>query len=203
MEDLRIAFAGASGTGKTTLAKYVSETRGLPICPIGSRSVAESMGLASPYDVDRLGKRAEFQRRLLADKVAWEASQESFVTDRTVADNLAYHALHDVRSVSSDDLAAMLSGMQRYTHVFFCPVFAHIDLAGDPARVGERAYHEVYDALLDGLFFAQGLVYDVLIERSIVRRRGNITYLTNGDLAVRKSRVDMLIRLGPGFLRND
>lgn len=50
---MRIAFAGSSGTGKTTLARFVSETYGLPINPVGSRSVAQAMGFSSPYDVDR------------------------------------------------------------------------------------------------------------------------------------------------------
>lgn len=50
---MRVAFAGSSGTGKTTLARFVSETYGLPINPVGSRSVSQAMGFSSPYDVDR------------------------------------------------------------------------------------------------------------------------------------------------------
>lgn len=49
----KIAFCGAAGTGKTTLAKWVSEEFGLPINPVGSRSVATAMGFDSPYDVDK------------------------------------------------------------------------------------------------------------------------------------------------------
>lgn len=56
----RIAFAGSSGTGKTTLAKYVAEHLKIPFNPVGARSVAESLGFIDeetgeprPYDVDR------------------------------------------------------------------------------------------------------------------------------------------------------
>jgi len=50
---MRIAFIGASGTGKTTLAKWVAETYSLPLNPVGARSVARDMGFETPYDVDQ------------------------------------------------------------------------------------------------------------------------------------------------------
>jgi len=149
-EWVRLAFAGASGTGKTTLAAYAAELLGLPVNPVGSRSVAAAMGFASPYDVDRAGRRAEFQRRLLAEKVAWEREHDAFVTDRTTLDNLAYLALHDVGSVDSEILAQASDGARRYTHVVYCQgVFPRA--IEDPARVSDLAYHAVFDALLDGL----------------------------------------------------
>ncbi|CAB4203451.1 Fer4_NifH domain containing protein [uncultured Caudovirales phage] len=49
----RIAFAGASGTGKSTLAVALSQHLQLPVNPVGSRSVAASLGFLNPYDVDR------------------------------------------------------------------------------------------------------------------------------------------------------
>src|SRR5271170_3399791 len=87
---LRVAICGASGTGKTTLATFISETYGIPMNPVGSRSVSKAMGFDSPYDVDKAGKRAEFQRRLVTEKCEWEAAHDTFVTDRTTFDNLAY-----------------------------------------------------------------------------------------------------------------
>lgn len=57
---MRVAFAGASGTGKSTLAAFVAAEYGLPINPVSSRSVAKEMGFVDPvtgdgrpYDVDR------------------------------------------------------------------------------------------------------------------------------------------------------
>lgn len=50
---LRIAFCGASGTGKTTLAKAIQQKYGLELNPVGSRSVSKAMGFDSPYDVDK------------------------------------------------------------------------------------------------------------------------------------------------------
>ena len=110
---MRIAFAGASGTGKSTLANFLAKEYGLPVNPVGSRSVSAAMGFASPYDVDRAGKRSEFQQRLLDEKLAWERDHEAFVTDRTTLDNLAYTTLHDVHSIDAATLTQATQGAAR------------------------------------------------------------------------------------------
>lgn len=56
---MRIAFTGVGGTGKTTLARFVSDVWGWPISPVGARSTAAAMGFVGPdgtgrpFDVDR------------------------------------------------------------------------------------------------------------------------------------------------------
>lgn len=147
----RIAFCGSSGTGKTTLTTFLAEKFQLPVNPVGSRSVSKAMGFESPYDVDKAGKRAEFQHRLVVEKRAWEDSHESFVVDRTTLDNLAYTMLHDVHCVDESLLAAVVEGVKRYTHIIYCPVTAFCHPGGDTARVQDLTYHKLYDVLLEGL----------------------------------------------------
>jgi len=149
--DFRIAFAGASGTGKTTLLKHFSEALNLPINPIGSRSVAAELGFASPYDVDKAGQRAHFQQLLLMKKLRWEAATDAFVTDRTPFDNLTYAAFHDVHSIDENQLSSSLLGMKRYTHVFLCPIGAVFNPGDDAARLKDRMYHILYESMLRGL----------------------------------------------------
>jgi len=149
---MRVGFMGSSGTGKTTLARWVSERFGLPLNPVGSRSVAAAMGLASPYDVDAAGRRDEFQRRLRAEKIAWELAHERFVSDRTTLDDLAYAALHlagelDERFVDE----ALLHARDAYDVVFYCPVASFQHLGHDPARKASLGYHRLLDAFLRGL----------------------------------------------------
>lgn len=151
MTELRIAFCGASGTGKTTLSTFVAAMMGLPFNPVGSRSVAKAMGFDSPYDVDKAGKRAEFQRRLVLEKRAWENDRASFVTDRTTLDNLAYTMLHDVKSIDEELLDSIVAGLDRYTHIIYCPVDVFCAPGEDTARVKDMTYHKLYDIVLKAL----------------------------------------------------
>lgn len=164
---MRVAFAGASGTGKSFLTRYVSETYGWPINPVGSRSVALAMGFASPYDVDAAGKRAEFQERVFTEKREWEATHDNFVTDRTYFDNLTYTSMHG--AAQTVDLEAHVVAMHRYDAIFLCRVRDFQKLGDDPARVHDPTYHIIYDCLL------RGLIYDhftgKLDERPMVRFR--------------------------------
>lgn len=147
----RIAFCGASGTGKTTMCNWLVETLGIPFNPVGSRSVAKAMGFESPYDVDKAGKRAEFQRRLVTEKRAWEDQQNEFVTDRTTLDNLAYTVFHDIGTIDSGLYDQVVGGLARYTHIVYCPVHVFCNPAGDPSRVADMTYHKLYDTFIEAL----------------------------------------------------
>lgn len=169
---MRIAFTGASGTGKTLLAEHLTKKFGLTFNPVGSRSVAIAMGFERPYDVDAAGKRAEFQTRLVDDKVAWEAEHEGFVTDRTTVDNLTYTIMHDVYAITPELLAKISRGMARYTHIIHCPVSAFCNPGGDESRVQDLTYHEICDMVLKSAldkYGAQHRVY-TLHESSIEAR---------------------------------
>jgi AAA domain len=156
---LRIAFCGASGTGKTTLARKVAELYSIPLCPVGSRSVAAEMGFENPYDVDTAGQREEFQQRLFLDKNNWELRNGNFVTDRTTLDNLTYSMMHDTRGVlpqrevTDPDVffAKYWIAMRNYTHVFFCPMAAYYNTSDDPIRKKDLRYNMTFERILHGL----------------------------------------------------
>ncbi len=168
---IRLAFAGASGTGKSTLALALADKLSLPMCPTGSREVAKAMGFDSPYDVDAAGKRAEFQKRLFVAKAAWEHATLAndfpfgavhrllagagampqaggFVTDRTYLDNLAYTTMHAETAADAVFSGAVAQAMKIYTHIVLCPIRAFHNLADDPARVSDLNYHREYESIL-------------------------------------------------------
>jgi hypothetical protein len=148
---IRIGISGSSGTGKSTLARFISDTYGLPMNPVGSRSTANEMGFESPYDVDKAGRREEFQRRLQASKIAWETSHESFVTDRTTLDELVYTTFHDVKTAcSASYYDAAIGHMSRYDMVFYCPADKFLNLDGDPKRLDDIRYQKNFDRCLFG-----------------------------------------------------
>jgi len=147
---LRVAFTGAASTGKTTLMNFVAETFGLQPNPVGARSVAQAMGFESPYDADAAGRRAEMQRRIVTEKIAWEAAHESFVTDRTTLDNLTYTILHDVDSLDEELYEKHVEAVRRYTHIFYCPQ-GYVPFKPDGVRRNSETYQRIFDHVLAGL----------------------------------------------------
>lgn len=147
----RIAFCGASGTGKTLLSDWIEKTYGLPINPVGARSVVAAMGLSSTYDPEVNGRRTEFQLRLIQEKIAWEAEHDTFVADRTTFDVLVNSMLHDAQQVTAQMFDLACQGMSRYQYVIYCPVAVYINMDGDPARLDDLTYHRLFDATLWGI----------------------------------------------------
>jgi hypothetical protein len=182
----RIAFAGASGTGKTTLARWVSDAFGYPMNPIGARSVAAELGFTNPYDVDQASQdaytqavasgitdpaeaarlalaqpftgtscRPMFQRKVQVSKIAWE-ERASFVTDRTPFDDLVYASMHCREVVDEAFIERAIQATSRYTMIFFCPMVAFYDPAGDPSRLTDVAYHRQFEASVRGWLALSG-----------------------------------------------
>lgn len=172
---IRLAFAGASGTGKTTLAGYFAALKKLEMVPVTARRVAQEMGLTCPYDADEWSAgRKEFSRALITKKSAWEHSRESFVTDRTVADEFAYALLHDVRA-TCDMWQTVASSMRQYTHIVYCPLSVFCDIGNDPMRCRDANYHMAYDAMLFGLLYRAGAAFLTLTQSEPERRVEAVT----------------------------
>lgn len=155
---MKIAFAGASGTGKTTQLKLLAERYNLPTNPVGSRSVALDMGFQSPYDVDAAGMRPEFQRRLLKSKIAWELNHDRFITDRTTADNLAYTILHADPHSWIRYAEEAIDHLKWYNLVFFFPLESFYCHGDDTARVADLEYHRVYEKVLSQLLSCRNVI---------------------------------------------
>src|SRR5690349_21173346 len=91
---LRIYLVGAHATGKTTLARWVRDTYGLPMISEVARGVLAEMeaqlgGLRSNIDMIDRYQRQVFERQLEAEA----AQTGSFVSDRAFC-NLAYAGHH-------------------------------------------------------------------------------------------------------------
>lgn len=155
---MKVAFTGASGTGKTTLMNQflsVAKSFGveLDVCDVGSREVIKDLGLENPYDVDILGKRNEFQKLLFKKKSEWEDNHKNFVTDRTHIDNLVYSIMHDCQgTVNYEFMEACIEQTSKYDLVIFCSVDRFHHVGNDPVRVKDVSYHRVYEKILYGLF---------------------------------------------------
>lgn len=118
--------------------------------PIGSRSVSKEMGFNSPYDVDKEGRRMEFQIELQMRKVAWEQARSQFVTDRTTLDELVYCIMHCPEEVTEGYLTSAVLHMKRYTVVVWCPASSFISTEVDEHRKQNSIYQLLFDMTLGG-----------------------------------------------------
>lgn len=160
---MRIAFIGASGTGKTTLAKALADHMALPMNPFGVRDAAARMGLESPYDADLRGLRTELQKTVLSSKVQWEKETPHFVTDRSTLDILAYTYAHDIKlALDPDFRKVVFEHMEIYDHVFFCQIFRFYNPGSDPQRLADITYARMIENLLEDL--------ETLLERRLRSR---------------------------------
>ncbi|MCL6478776.1 MAG: ATP-binding protein [Peptococcaceae bacterium] len=93
---MRIGITGAHGTGKTSLARALSQKLSLPLIAERARIVAEKLGIKSSEELLRDKNLArEFQVSVLLAQVGTEdAFLQGFVSDRTVLDCLAYWRLY-------------------------------------------------------------------------------------------------------------
>lgn len=144
---MKIAFCGASGTGKTYLAKKVLSL--LPshwFIEVGSRTVIKELGLELPYQVDSLGRREEFQRLLLKRKTEEELKYENFITDRTAIDNLVYSELGGF--ADEEFRYACYNDAHRYDKVVLCRMGRYFQTGTDPARNHSISYHKEFEKKL-------------------------------------------------------
>ena len=119
----KIGICGAHGTGKTTLARIISEQYNLPIISQLMRNFWQEYGV---MDFEKLPKdvRTTFQKESLLRQIDAEDSTEDFVTDRTVLDQIAYTKMSS--NMAGVDLAIYeqlcRERLNRYTHLIYLPI---------------------------------------------------------------------------------
>ncbi len=151
MKPLRVAFVGTSGTGKSTLSRYVSERIGIPHIEEQARVVSSDMGTTlrdmryrDPYLFQRKVLEYQFQRER-------DLSETGFISDRSVFDPLVY-------LMRFTDPTPMLVSRYRsiiftyysdnpYTHIFYLRPGEF-----DPPDDGVRSLDRLYRYQVDGMF---------------------------------------------------
>jgi nicotinamide riboside kinase len=170
----RIAISGSAGVGKSTLARQLAATLGLPFFGEGMREYLERTG----EDLHRLGE--DGLRRLVLQLWDERKEQEARATDGFVADRSSYDFvafwLHYRFAREDDDTARLLAEATlpgRYQTVYLLP-WGAIPLVADGVRSTDR--------------FLQ-LHTQLVIEGSVRRYAARVVDITATSLADRHAAV--------------
>lgn len=185
---MKIAFTGAGGTGKTTLATYLAEKWGVPYCGSVSREVMREMGVESEMAQDRMTdsdllalQYAIFKRR--QEKLA---SLDSYVTDRCALDNYIYGLRRCGAALTDAIRKEWEEGAVKdlYTHdlVFYAPI-GMFPTAHDGTRVTDISHQHLMDVAM----------YGFLAKHAWDKCAAHVYILNMADLDRRKSFINSLI----------
>ena len=159
-------ICGASGTGKTTLAKHISELYELPYISTSASHLWSEFGFTSHEDSikkcmanPKLG--TEYQFRVLANRLAAFKSQENFVTDRSFMDNVVYALLQ--QTFETCDLEILFKecsiGMMACDLLIYIAWHEDIILEEDSKRIFNRYYQRMVDQIMHWVVFSEVIHY--------------------------------------------
>ncbi|XPV70196.1 MAG: AAA family ATPase [Halarcobacter sp.] len=152
---MKIAFSGASSTGKTTLAKALEEKLLLKYINVDSRKIIDDL---NHTNIDDLNKKEflEFQKIWLNEKLKNEKSIEHFITDRTYIDAIAYIFN---RNVDDKELFNIyLKNMEIYDFIFYLPI-GRIPFTYDGYRSKDKESNKNVDNYILELFQKNEIKY--------------------------------------------
>jgi len=166
IKDVRLAFCGASGSGKSTMAKYIAQTMGLKYTENSAGLLlteAQQKYLVDKYgwtksghrDVIRLsninpGFAWDFQEQLLKTRAEFIWNNSGFVIDRSPVDNLTYFLLQTAHLTSELNCdffhSKVTDAMKPITHVIFLPTL-NKDVEDNGSRISNWYYQMMVTAV--------------------------------------------------------
>jgi hypothetical protein len=153
----KIGICGSHRTGKTTLAKNISQTLKIPFIPTQTNNVFAQHGL-HPAQPLNFKTRLWIQQQVLASAIElWQTQTDTYVTDRTPIDFIAY-TLADIQGNTVDEFTQLenyLSDCFQATDEFFTQLIViqpAIPLIQAPGKAAlNRSYMEHLNILIQGL----------------------------------------------------
>jgi len=156
---MNIYFTGAQGTGKTTLAKMISEQYGLELVSSITRSLVES-GKMSPEETSQ-GATPKTQRLIFDEYYNIFNKKKAVVSDRFLTDVLAYTRYVYRRDEDPDMLDEMHREREYLDQLAFCQglmygdtqdaVVFYLPIEFSPEDDGVRDTDPIYQSQIDEL----------------------------------------------------
>lgn len=171
---MKIAFSGSAGTGKTTLAKKISEIYKFKFIPEGIREYLSEQNIEHLRELNP-NDSFVMQKEILKRKLSLENENlyNNFVADRSTADNLAYTLRWCSRNISEEEIRdyymKCLDNLRVYDIVFFCP-WNSIELENDSIRSNILFYQYEISMLIYGIIKSNNIPMHVLETSSLQDR---------------------------------
>lgn len=185
---MRVSFTGAGGTGKTTLAKQVSERWGIPYITNVARRVMEEKGIANETAQNAMSPDAllDLQYAIFNAFKEIRESTAAYVCDRLMLDNYVY-ALRRCGPAMTEELRkaweqAAIEDLYRQDLVFYTPA-GLFPLVADGVRQVEVSHQYLIDSALYGL----------LCKHAFDRQCTHVYVVNMADRQRRQSYVDALV----------
>jgi len=151
----KIGVCGSHRTGKTTLAKHLSQTLDIPFIPTQTNNIFAQHGL-HPAQPLEFKTRLSIQQQILESAInLWQT--QTYVTDRTPIDFMAY-TLADIQGTTPDEFTQLENYLMtcfQATDEFFTQLIIiqpAIPLIQAPGKAAlNRGYMEHLNILIQGL----------------------------------------------------
>lgn len=152
---MRVIFTGAGGTGKTTMAEYVSDRYAVRLIESSSRTVQKEFGLEKEDDQLMLSTvELTALQNAITDRY-WSSIEgvESYVSDRTILDHFTYRVMKGWNLITEDELAeyeAMIEEQFTFAHLVVYAPTGLFDPPADNFRTESVVQRDLFDRLIVG-----------------------------------------------------
>ncbi len=168
MKPLKIAMAGPSGVGKTTLSEWIAKEFGIPFVTSSTKPLWDKHNIHTHQELitrtilnPQWG--LDFQYELLEVRQNIIDKNPQFVTDRSPVDNLVYFLMQNTPHIGEEATQAYIQlcteALAKLNGLIQIPFGDHIVLEDDGKRISNKYYQMSvnYQFLVGASLISEGL----------------------------------------------